>query len=278
MFDLIKSPTDNLYKFAALVGVVIATAFSFYLITGYSDYLKQRRADYNDYAIQQVKVRYLANASSALENKGHERADVFVTIREIESGMPVSEKDHLDLNSFGKPPDLEKLRKHRDELQSEINATRPGFDNSVRDFEMEAAQRYAKRDEYVAAGVWLEQVGSICVLLILCGVGLAVWGFRQWYKRVQSLEDLILKANAREALDKLSATSGVRDSPSLDSAEHPSLARLAGERGEEVSSLAGAAGRVSGAPPSSEGPPLRNASSPEPEHPVQAPSGSRSAA
>ena len=278
MFDLIKPPTDNLYKFAALVGVLIAAAFSFYLITGYSDYLKQKRADYNEYALQEIKGRYLANSSTVLENLEHERAEAFVTVREIEVGLPISEKNYLDLNSFGKPPDLEKLRKHRDKLQSEINATKPGFSNSVQNFEMEAAQRYAKQREYVAAGEWLWQVGSICVGFILGGVRLAIWGFRRWYERVQCLEDLILRTKVQEALDKPAAAPDVAGSPSLNSAGQPSSVPLAGEKGEEVSSLTEAAKRVSGAPTSAEGPPLRNASPNGLETPAQAPSGSRSAA
>lgn len=178
-------PTDNLYKFAAIVGALVAIvpfAFMTFQVT--------------EGEIEVAEVEALSATASLLANAEMTRfEDRFVRV-----GANVkSARDSLELLS----PDQQNPETSRVAQEDALNALSQY--ETMLDEQLALTKRVADLIRPVAVRVARadarnDSLGSLlwyAAGLSLAGVGLSSWGFLMWYRRVQKFQDAILASQAQ---------------------------------------------------------------------------------
>jgi predicted S18 family serine protease len=211
MFDSLKPPTDNLYKFIALTGLlilVISIVLPSYAL--YALELKRleaaREINITKGEIEESKALKLlldsaekTVASAKLEAEG---ALEYAKLAKLKKGSPSTKlKTWEEAESR-----LEKAMTHLRDTSSDYGKKTDEY--------YKLASSIARRtidNEYQTEVLEAVNVGVVLTkLLIICGVPLGLIfmlvGFLLWYRKVQKFEDKVLEKAAREILngDKLS--------------------------------------------------------------------------
>jgi hypothetical protein len=186
-------PTDNLYKFMALAGVA-SLVFLFYFGTRHTHelLLESVRAD-SQISVLEIELEFLredyvrdsrelTNIMSQRESvsKGPEEHKAKVT--QEGSNALLLQGERLEQNTLERLKHLKELKLKVQDVQNSRN--------------LQAAIKYS-----VARFRWLFAIG-----LGLAGA-LAVYGFFNWYKRVQFFQDQILRNEASKIAPKKIARS-----------------------------------------------------------------------
>lgn len=201
----LQPPTDNLYKFVALTGVVLAITALLWPTTIF-------------YSLRLREFEYSAQMAAA-------RADF-----EVWQGMEAHSDLQLEQNAENKlllkqfmaehpaeslPADVRELSKQEvlrvdQEKKDLIAAREKNFDRAAAADKALGALE-AKRQEIDFLKWTARATLILAALLLLSGTALAVIGFRLWYYRVQVYQDKILVAEATAPKD--APNDGIRQWP-----------------------------------------------------------------
>jgi len=163
-------PTDNLYKFCSLTGVVMVL-FALYVPYLLADQLYSKlTAGILEEKRIQIEIQYLEVEINRMKEA-------------IES-FKLAETPESVLRS-GKTPIPISLAEYR-----ELNVAR---DKALKDLRLKAAATESSVSEVNRLGRQLEVVYLRAILTLLAGTLLANYGFRRWYNRVQLYQDLALR-------------------------------------------------------------------------------------
>ena len=175
MLPLPSPPTDNLYKFCAIMGIVIVTVSVLFPGKEFLILFSKVQDLNRQVAVAAVEVemngRKLRSLLKLIEN----------TVREQNDGIVVS-KDKLILRYSE-----EEIKKLVIEAEEVHRADR------IRTVELEALVKMYK------ASTWMWAiVGSVSVVGVFIGTKLASFGFRMWHEKVQRPIDKALAKGAAE--------------------------------------------------------------------------------
>lgn len=187
-------PTDNLYKFLAISGLVIAivsaggmmyVSFAIYLDDKYQGSLEdQARVDVERNILQETReivhskmLRYELQCNCRVDSSN--------------LGYSIINDSLLDQNGVNKPEiELARLNQQLGRILE--------MDNDLR--RREAVITFHK-DEYILKFNLIEYMETLFLIFIGLGIFIAVRGFRMWYQRSQKYQDFILKINAGVEMD-----------------------------------------------------------------------------
>ena len=167
-------PTDNLYKFCALTGVLLA-AFCAYIAWTKSDDLVRRA---NDLQLAQEKVVIETEYLSAKIKRVEDAIENFKS--------QLTEEQSRKSGKVPIPITSAEFRAHVDQLR-----------DLLRDVQIKDAEKAAlKREVNQASGrlhliLWFGWLGSIV------GVVMGIYGFSNWYA-VQRLQDRLLESSVNK--------------------------------------------------------------------------------
>ena len=190
MMSLFTPPTDNLYKFLAVSGVVLVIAGFyfppvFFRQTG-MEYLEQLRGS------KELEVR---------EEFAKERLDT-LTLREQQT---LDEKNKLQkrLDGLKSPSNSTEINKLEDQVK-EDNREIQSIADSAYELRLNLALRRAQINYEETVGVNQRRISRL-VLLIgwvmgLVGAATAIIGFRRWYRRLQMFQDRLVSKQSEAKL------------------------------------------------------------------------------
>lgn len=207
MFDFLKPPTDNLYKFIALTGLlllVVSVALPAYAL--YALEIKRleakREVNITKDEIENSKVMKL------LVESAQQKMDAAKTAGEAAN-------ENLKLAQISKGTSSQRL-KRLEEAKAEVQKALIHLQETTSDFSKKADE-YFKQVTLVTRRTvdneyQVEVMDSIALaafyskFLLFAGVSLgltlSVFGFILWYRKVQVFEDRVLTKAAAEALSE----------------------------------------------------------------------------
>jgi ferric-dicitrate binding protein FerR (iron transport regulator) len=155
-------PTDNLYKFAALLGVLIALAGPTYYVTQSTELQLKEVSAQQDVALYQKQIEWLM---ADISGSWHQvKPDANGRIPELSAEEQAAYRE-----IFERRRNLELTKVKLEHVEKSVSVVR----------------------SQLRLLFWL-MIGGLVV-----GVPLSVWGFRRWHQRVQKLQDLQLKNQAQ---------------------------------------------------------------------------------
>jgi hypothetical protein len=160
-------PTDSFYKFCALAGTVIII-FSFYIYwTSKQNMIKQINEFNLQKAILNVETKYL--------------------IDEI--------KDMKELNDY-----LNEQKKPSKHIELELKRSLKESSEKGKELEIKTAELTSMRDSTLRLTKEYDFFNLNCGIALILGFVLSVYGYLNWYFRIQIYQDQILKsaANGKE--------------------------------------------------------------------------------
>lgn len=195
-------PTNNLYKFTSVTGVLILLLsigsyvyfkvdLSFKNISFQSD-INTFRVEYEQLNEEKLNMKIELQAALAkLPKDIREHYDIMKKIGEI------SQTDTFKVEfAFSVTNNPELIDKFSDVMKElyKYNQNRLSFDKNI--------QLKEKQDELKLIEEWLKKLNIIALVGIIIGVGLSVYGFYCWWIRVQRYQDRILKTEASKLTKK----------------------------------------------------------------------------
>lgn len=193
MTDIFTPPTDNLYKFMAVSGIVLVLAGViapplFFLQAG-MEYIAQRRGSDELRAHEE----FVAQRLKTLELREQRARDEKINLQQRLEG----------LNSVSNSSEVDKVQGLIKEVNRELESIADSSDELTLNLALKRAQ--IKYEDTVSTN---RRFLSRLFLLIgfvagLVGVFISFVGFRRWYKRLQQFQD---RVTAKEAEDKLAVT------------------------------------------------------------------------
>lgn len=195
MMDLLKPPTDNLYKFQAVGGIALIVAglifpVLFFLQTG-MEYLAQLRGR-DEFNVQETFTKERLKALKDREQQAvREKNELEQRLNQPTSASTVS----------GNSGEIEKLESRIKETNRQIESIADASHEASLDLELKRAQ--VKNAETVIFNRRRDSRYLLVVGLVIIGIGLYYLfvGFRRWGKRLQRFQDIIVEKEAKEALD-----------------------------------------------------------------------------
>lgn len=206
--DLLKPPTDNLYKFMAVGGIVLAVVCIIF----------------PSMFFLQTSAEYLAYLRGRDELKVHEKfTKERLETLELRKQQTTDEKNKLEerLNQLTSPPrasgnsgEIEKLDSRIKEINRQLETLADASDQAKLDLGLKQAQ--IKHEETVSINRRRDSRYFVLFGWIVAVIGLygSIIGFRRWDKRLQQFLDRILEKEAGGALKaKTEASNEVEQSP-----------------------------------------------------------------
>lgn len=192
MIDIFKPPTDNLYKFMGVSGIVLIVA-GFIL---------------PPVLFRETGMEYLAQLRSREELKVHEEfTKQRLQTLDLRQQRAIDEKNKLQkrlngLDSASNSGEVDKLEGRIKEANREIESIADASHELSLNLALKQAQ--TKNEETVSINRRRDSrlVVGLGWVVALIGVGFSVFGFWWWYKRLQKLQDGLV---AKEAEEKLAA-------------------------------------------------------------------------
>jgi hypothetical protein len=187
--SIFTPPTDNLYKFMALSGIVLMVAFivplAFFHQTG-MEYLAQLRGSkelqvHEEITNQPLETLNLREQQAIDRKKKHQKR-----LEAMNAGSNSTEVDKLEGLIREANREIESIADSSHDLSLNLALKRAQVNSE------ETVSFNRRRDSRVAI-----QVGAIAVLL---GFVASLVGFWLWYKKLQRFQDRVV---AKEAEDKL---------------------------------------------------------------------------
>ncbi len=206
MFDFFKPPTDNLYKFVALSGLlllVVSLVLPAYAVVNleWKRLEAVRELNITKGEIEQSKTAELEVKSAKLTiDAALKEADAANLRVDAVQKQKVSVKKLKELKEAVKQ--LEKTLSNVSDAQSRLHEKIDAYTKIVNNVSVRTIDN-EYQGEVVDSVLAMEKASEV---LGLCGgilgVVLAVGGFAFWYRKVQVFEDRILKKAAQEVKEK----------------------------------------------------------------------------
>jgi hypothetical protein len=175
VIEIVRPPTDNLYKFVALSGLAMVIVSVVLTISRTQQLQLEVQQVGGELALVSVDVGILEGEQRRLASEVAEREALLVATIGDTTGMAEVDRD----------------------------AWRTWLDRSTAEAVrlQTASHELARRNQEAAnrnerTRVLLSQLRLVVILGLgfgSLGIGLALWGFEQWYRKVQVFEDLRLK-------------------------------------------------------------------------------------
>ena len=190
MMDIFTPPTDNLYKFMALSGIVLILAGVivppvFFQQTG-MEYLAQLRSS-DELGVQEKFVKERLDTLKSREQQASSEKDKLQ--QRLDKLKPTSnstEADRLEARIKEANHEIESIADSAYELRLNLELKRAQFKYE----ETVSLNRLRTSRQFVLVG-WV---------LGLVGVFLSFVGFRRWYKRLQKFQDQLVLKEAQAKL------------------------------------------------------------------------------
>ncbi len=167
-------PTDNLYKFLALSGVVVVLVSIFYPISRLGE-LRQKAIE----LAAEIKILDLESKRLTVNHSQLERE-----VAAFEKQLSAAEKEKRPT-----PGDIDSIEKIHNQLRTRALK----LETSNDDLQVKLVKVSAKNDQLVQLVRYVEYFVNVMYGGIVIGVLLAWVGFGLWYVRVQRPQDLLLK-------------------------------------------------------------------------------------
>jgi hypothetical protein len=192
MMSLFTPPTDNLYKFLAVSGIVFFIAGVYFPPVFF----------------RQTGMEYLAQLRSSDELKAHEKfVDQRLKILDARKQQALEDKDKLQqrldkLKSASNSIEADKLEARIKEANHEIESIADSADELSLNLELKRAQINYEETVSLNSRRDSRRVLLIGWVLGLVGVSFIIIGFQRWYRRLQKFQDRLV---LQEAESKLTA-------------------------------------------------------------------------
>jgi hypothetical protein len=190
MMDLLKPPTDNLYKFIAVSGVVL-------IVAGLA---------YPPVFFHQTGMEYLTQVRSSKELEVHEK---FIKERletlNLRQQQAIDEKTKLqkrlnELNSAARSTEVDKLEGRIKEANREIES----IADASHELKLNLALKQAQTESEETVSLNNRRDSRLIILVgwgaALFGLFFAGLGFRLWHKRLQKFQDQLVEKEATAKL------------------------------------------------------------------------------
>lgn len=199
MMDFLKPPTDNLYKFMTIMGLIL-----FLVSVTYPSWLAHRtmRAAYEanrDYELLLLDVEKFKKKSDDFEREYNRQVSERPA---VESELTDLEKQASNLSKLSSSRQsafiarLGQLRVKLRENQEKAQETKNASDEAA----LEAQKKRIELSYKLNVGIWEGRAALVCIVLGgiggIAGVLLCVFGFNLWSLRVQVYQDAILRKQA----------------------------------------------------------------------------------
>ena len=185
MIEKLKPPTDSLYKFSSIIGVIIFLASVITPIT----FIRQLNAEsaelIRDMRSLNLDAKTWEETWTQVQKDGArvlEKDDDF--INSMKSDKPLQEKKRL----------LEEA-KAAEKIYTENDAR---FRQQLTDWNKQGLQVDYKKDLLDSTQEYVQRVVTVCVVAAPIGLIISLTGFVLWYKRTQKYEDLVLRRKVED--------------------------------------------------------------------------------
>jgi hypothetical protein len=190
MMDVLQPPTDNLYKFLAVSGVVLFIAGMFgplvlFQQTG-MEYLEQLRGSEE----LQVQEKFTNERLETLKQRELQATEEKKKLQKRLDGLKAAPNS----------PEVDKLEGRIKEANREIES----ITDSAHDLSLNLALKRAQTNYEETVSVNRRAISRLVLrvgwIIGLIGAATSIIGFRRWYKRLQKFQDRVV---AKEAEAKL---------------------------------------------------------------------------
>ena len=207
MLDLIKPPTDNLYKFQALVGLLLVLVSITYPVWLFRQALLLYFAAINEESQLQIQAEYVQERQNLLQSQMSSMLDDPDQLKKLKETIDDLENQWLLATPSPKrnalSSEIDRLRKRRqDSLQSRTALLEESqkLTSELRSKKEQLTYQQSVSKTELRMSRFMFVIG---VVGFVAGVLITLRGFSNWRKRVQVYEDQIL---AREAEKSPSST------------------------------------------------------------------------
>lgn len=202
MIDLVKPPTDNLYKFIAVAGLVlmvlglIYAPWLFYRSTW--ETLKSAEAD----AELEVHRKFAKERQKTLdERKQRVEAERDTLKKRIAQLVVANDKN----NNPAASAEIDKLETRIRDTNAAADALTDAEHEKNLGLALKEAQAEHQRTVKVNESRNTRLIMWIGIPLAIAGLGVSVLGFRLWYKRITIFQDAIVVIQATSKITTLSS-------------------------------------------------------------------------
>ncbi|HSE15582.1 MAG TPA: hypothetical protein VLB46_00930 [Pyrinomonadaceae bacterium] len=200
MLDLIRPPTDNLYKFQALVGLLLVLVSITYPVWLFRQALLLYFAARNEESQLQIQAEYVQERQNLLQNQMSSMLDDPDQLKKLKERIDDLENQWLLATPSPKrntlSSEIDRLRKRwQDSLQSRTALVEESqkLMSELRSKKEHLTHQQSVSKTQLRMSRFMFVIGVVGFLI---GVAITLRGFRQWSKRVQVYEDIILKRKA----------------------------------------------------------------------------------
>jgi hypothetical protein len=200
LFELIKPPTDNLYKFHALVGLLLVLVSITYPVWLYHQALLLYFAARNEESQLQIQAEYVQERRNLLQSQMSSMLDDPDRLKTLKKVIDDLENQWLLATPSPKrdalSSEIDRLRKRwQDALQSRTALVEESqkLMSDLRSKREQLAQQQSISKTELRMSRFMLVIG---VVGFVTGVLITLRGFSKWSKRVQVYQDLTLKREA----------------------------------------------------------------------------------
>jgi hypothetical protein len=211
MLDKYLPPTDNLYKFLAISGLLLIVVsfipnyFNFQLWEQKVDYLRQQKVFIAEIEKFNKDYEALNKNLNNLNQKYGESTDTYKVIFELQENLDKELKERnyqkakelYEVYLSNKQIILEK-KKVIDELKANIDNDSKEIKNKEIEIETKKAELDKTKDLIELYDEEIARLKLMSYLLFILGIITAFIGFYFWYSKIQKFNDLILVNDAKE--------------------------------------------------------------------------------
>jgi hypothetical protein len=186
-------PTDNLYKFQALSGLVLMVGCFFFFSDRVEKLQTQRLEIENSMAMSTIESKYLAEDSTNLMQN--------LDTLQAKADNLIQEKDKLqrETNNVQEREDSIKLSAQEDQkVFTQLKEARNQLFQRGRDFRLKVQEIKNKSDLLNNAAGQTKEYLRYMAWIMPAVIFWTLWGFGNWYSKIQIYQDRILKHEAAQ--------------------------------------------------------------------------------
>lgn len=189
-------PTDSLYKFCALSGILILLISVYFPIKMDETIMSKIFETTKKQKQLQIETKYLSEILNSIKNG---TKDIGSVVQQVEDAIEKSEKkEKPDSNESIKIYEKHmKTRKMLEESRKNIEESR----NILKSLELNAVETEIAKDKLVRLHKQFKIVWRIGIAGGAIGILLAFYGFLSWYFRIQVYQDRIIKGQTEQMSD-----------------------------------------------------------------------------
>jgi len=206
MMDVLQPPTDNLYKFLAVSGVVLFIAGMFAPLVLFQqtgmEYLEQLRGSEE----LQVQEKFTNERLETLKQRELQATEEKKKLQKRLDGLKAAPNS----------PEVDKLEGRIKETNREIES----IADSAHDLSLNLALKRAQTNYEETVSVNRRAISRLVLrvgwIIGLIGAATSIIGFRRWYKRLQKFQDRVV---AKEAEAKLGTNAANEEKQAVQPAQ-----------------------------------------------------------